>query len=139
MARYAETTRVPISQSKTEIEKTFKRYGIDEFGVGTSPRGDGIIFKKEGRVYKLSVPNPDPKDYRFDSHYEQARRQRWRILLLSIKAKLEEIEAGLVSFEDQFLGYMALPDGTTVGDFMRLPENVERLAQTKMPKLLMGD
>jgi len=70
--------------------------------------------------------------------YEQARRQRWRILLLSVKAKLEEIEAGLISFDDQFLAYMALPDGSTVGDFMRLPENIKRLAQTKMPKLLIG-
>ena len=50
--------------------------------------------------------------------------------------KLEEIEAGLVSFEDQFLAYMALPNGSTVGEFMQLPENAERLAETKMPKLL---
>jgi len=138
MARYAIDTKVPISRSKAQIEDTLLRYGIKEFGIGVSPRGDGIIFKKNGKVYKINVPNPDPQNFSTDVKYEQARRQRWRILLLSIKAKLEEIEAGLISFDDQFLAYMALPDGSTVGDFMRLPENAERLAKTKMPKLLIG-
>ncbi len=137
MARYAKSTNVPISRSKSQIEDTLLRYGIKEFGMGTSPRGDGILFKKDGKIYKINVPNPNRSDYSTDMKYEQARRQRWRILLLSIKAKLEEIEAGLISFDDQFLAYQALPDGSTVGDFMRLPENMERLAKTKMPKLLM--
>jgi len=138
MARYAKSTNVPISRSKAQIGDTLQRYGVDEFGMGTSPRGDGIIFKKNDRIYKINVPNPNPDDYSTDMKYEQARRQRWRVLLLSIKAKLEEIEAGLISFDDQFLAHLALPNGTTVGDFMRLPENVERLAKTKMPKLLCG-
>jgi hypothetical protein len=138
MPKYAKNTSVPISRSKTQIEETLLRYGIEEFGMGVSPRGDGIIFKKGERMYKINVPNPNPVDYSTDQKYEQARRQRWRILLLSIKAKLEEIEAGLISFDDQFLAYMALPDGSTVGDFMRLPENIERLAETKMPKLLVS-
>jgi len=137
MARYAENTSVPISRSKSQIEDTLLRYGIEEFGIGISPRGAGIIFKNNGKVYKINVPNP-PCDNITTAKYEQACRQRWRILLLSIKAKLEEIEAGLISFDDQFLAYMTLPDGSTVGDFMKLPENVEKLAQTEMPKLLMG-
>lgn len=138
MGRYAETTQVPISRSKANIEETLLRYGIDEFGMGVSLRGDGIIFKKEGRVFKINVPNPARDNYATDVKYEQARRQRWRILLLSIKAKLEEIEAGLISFDDQFLACMALPDGSTVGDFMRLPANMNRLSKTEMPKLLTG-
>lgn len=138
MPRYAKHTAVPISRSKAQIEDTLIRYGIDEFGFGTSPRGSGILFKKDGRCYKLNVPNPNAEDFNTDNQYEQAIRQRWRILLLSIKAKLEEIEAGLVSFEDQFLAYMALPDGSTVSDFMKLPENIKRLEKTQMPKMLMG-
>ena len=138
MAKYAEQTTVPISSSKAQIEDTFLRYGIDEFGFGTSPRGDGIIFKKDKKVYKLNVPNPNPKDYKTEIKYQQAKRQRWRILLLSLKAKLEEIEAGLISFEDQFLAYMTLPDGSSIADFIKLPENQEKLEKSKMPKLLMA-
>lgn len=137
MPLYAENTRVPVTRSKAQIEETLTRYGIEEFGFGVSPRGSGILFKKDGRCYKLNVPNPDRNKFNYNTQYEQAIRQRWRILLLSLKAKLEEVEAGLTSFEDQFLAYMALPDGSTVGDFMKLPENLERLAETKMPKLLM--
>lgn len=135
--RYAKNTSVPISRSKSQIEETLLRYGIEEFAIGTSPRGDGILFKKGERTFKINVPNPNPDDFSTDTKYVQARRQRWRILLLSIKAKLEEIEAGLISFDDQFLSYMALPNGTTVGEFMKLPENVAKLSQTQMPKLLM--
>lgn len=137
MMRYAKNTSVPISRSKAQIEDTLLRYGIKEFGMGVSPRGDGILFKHDNKIYKINVPNPNPDDYSTDMKYEQSRRQRWRVLLLSIKAKLEEIEAGLISFDDQFLAYLALPDGSTVGDFMRLPENQKRLTQTKMPKLLI--
>ena len=136
MARYANTTKVTIAKSKIQIEETLLRYGIEEFGTATSPRGTGMIFKHDGKVYKINIPDPQRAENMTDAKYDQAKRQRWRILLLSIKAKLEEIEAGLVSFDDQFLAYMALPNGSTVGDFMRLPENAQRLAQTQMPKLL---
>jgi len=137
MAQYAKNTSVPISRSKSQIEDTLLRYGIEEFGIGVNPRGAGIIFKNDGKVYKINVPNP-PCENITTAQYKQACRQRWRILLLSIKAKLEEIEAGLKSFNDQFLADMALPDGSTVSDFMKLPENVKRLEQTQMSKLLMG-
>jgi len=136
--KYAQNTSVPISRSKAQIEETFLRYGIEEFGTGVSPRGAGIIFKHENRVYKINVPDPNRDDFATDIKWEQARWVRWRVKLLSLKAKLEEIEHGLETFDDQFLAHLALPDGTTVSDFMRLPENVARLEKTKMPKLLTG-
>ena len=49
---------------------------------------------------------------------EQAQRQRWRALLLVIKAKLEAIEAGIATFEDEFLAYTMLPSGETVGEWV---------------------
>ena len=127
MSRYAKNTSVPISRSKAEIEETLLRYGIEEFGMGVSSRGVGIIFKNEGKVYKINVPEPERSDDMTDTQYKQLCRQRWRVKLLSIKAKLEEIETGLESFEDQFLAKMALPNGNTVGDFMRLPEKCKPL------------
>ena len=112
-------------------------FGITEYFTGRSPRGDGIGFKYQGRVYKRNVPLPD-RDNKTEKQYEQAIRQRWRILYMSIKMKLEEIEAGVISFEDQFLAQMSLPDGSTVGEFMRLPENITQLKKTQMPRLLTG-
>ena len=138
MAKYAKNTTVPASKSKVQVQELLVNYGIDEFFFGTSPRGDGIGFKYEGRVYKHNVPMPDHDDYATDKQYEQAVRQRWRIFYMSLKMKLEEIQSGGMTFEDQFLAMMVLPDGTTVSDFMRLPENVAMLQKSKMPRLLTG-
>ena len=137
MARYAKATTVPVARSKQKIEELLVSYGIEESFMGRSPRGDGIGFKYKGKVYKMNVPTPS-KDNKTDKQYEQELKQRWRILYMSMKMKFEEIDAGVKSFEDQFLAQMCLPDGTTVADFMKLPENIARLEKTKMPKLLSG-
>lgn len=46
--------------------------------------------------------------------HRRAVRQRWRALLLVIKAKLEAVESGIAVFEDEFLAYTVLPSGRTV-------------------------
>lgn len=135
MARYAKNTTVPVARSQQKIEELLTSYGIEESFLGRSPRGDGIGWKYKGKVYKKNVPMPSKED-KTEKQYEQEVRQRWRILYMTMKMKFEEIEAGVESFEDQFLAQMCLPDGSTVGDFMKLPENIERLEKTKMPKLL---
>lgn len=138
MARYAKTTAVPLTRSKAQIEKVLCDFGIEEMFWGTSPRGYGIGFKYNGIVYKRNVTMPKRNDFSTQQKYEQAVRQRWRILYMSLKMKLEEIEEGSISFEDQFLAMMSLPNGSTVADFMKLPENMALLQKSEMPKLLMG-
>jgi len=129
MAKYAKYTKVSIKDTKLHIEKLLLNWGIEEFFFATSPRGDGIGFRYKEKTYKLSVPiKKDMPD--------KEQRQMWRILFMSLKMKLEEIDAGLISFDDQFLSQMALPDGSTVSDFMKLPENLSLLQSSKMPKML---
>ena len=54
--------------------------------------------------------------------YDQACRQRWRALLLVIKAKLEAVTAGISTIETEFLANIVLPDNTIcVGEWM-LPQ-----------------
>ena len=134
--KYAKNTTVPVARSKQKIEELLVSYGIEESFMGRSPRGDGIGFRYEGKVYKMNVPTPNRNDFNTENQFQQAIRQRWRILYMSMKMKFEEIDAGVISFEDQFLAQMSLPDGTTVADFMKLPDNIARLEKTKMPKLL---
>jgi hypothetical protein len=72
---------------------------------------------------------PDPKDPKYkkirNSYLQrtpqgiakavaQEERTRWRSLLLVIKAKLEAIESGIASFEDEFLAHTLLPNQQTV-------------------------
>jgi len=96
-----------------------------------------VGFKYNNRLYKHNVPQPK-RDYLSDRQYEQAVRQRWRIFYMSLKMKLEEIDSEGMTFEDQFLAMMCLPDGSTVADFMRLPKNATLLEKAEMPKLLTG-
>jgi hypothetical protein len=48
---------------------------------------------------------------------DQATRSAWRALLLVIKAKLEAVETGITTFEDEFLAHLVLPNGQTVGEW----------------------
>ena len=139
MAKYAANTKVPVERSKVEIERTLNRYGIEEFFYGTSPCGDGIGFKHNGRTIKFGIPRPDRKKFRDnqagETDYKRAVRQRWRILLLGIKAKLELVDAGLTTFEDEFLAQTCLQGGQTVSDMLQ--SQIEKMLVTgETPKLL---
>ena len=48
----------------------------------------------------------------------KARRQRWRALVLIVKAKLEAIESGIATFEAEFLPYTVLPNKQTVDEWL---------------------
>lgn len=136
--RYANQTSVPVSRSRSQIQDVLAKFGVDEFFFGTSPRGQGIGFKYEDRVYKMDVPFPEKTEDMTEKQYEQSLRRRWRVLHMTLKMKLEQIADGGMSFADQFLAQMCLPGGSTVSDFMKLPENAARLDKAQMPKMLTG-
>lgn len=128
MAQYAENTSVPSDRSRAEIEKTLARYGADEFAYATRREMAVIQFTAEGRTIRFTVPLPDRGDSQFtrtptgkirsstqaEAAFEQAVRQRWRALSLVVKAKLEAVASGIVTFEQEFLPHILLPGGRTV-------------------------
>ncbi|WLD12549.1 hypothetical protein [Planctellipticum variicoloris] len=135
MARYAETTSVPVDRSKAEIEAVLKRYGASEFLYGSKPGLAVVQFVCRDRMVRFTLPLPSEADKEFHQTerrktrrsadavlkaWEQACRQRWRALLLAIKAKLEAVAAGIAEFEDEFLAYVVDPTTNgTVGDLLR--------------------
>ena len=135
MATYATGTTVPISKSRDEIEKTLTRYGATAFAYGwDDDRGlASVQFAMQGRQVRLMIPTPNMADaYRTptgqrrsegaaQSAHEAAKRQRWRAMLLIVKAKLEAVESGIVSFEQEFLAHMVLPTGATVYEDLAAP------------------
>ena len=127
MTRYAERTRVPVPQSRAEIERVLTRYGADAFGYGWDGGRAVVSFRAHSRFVRFAIEIPEQA---------QAERQRWRALLLVIKAKLEAVESGVTSFEEEFLAHVVLPDNQTVGDWM-LPQVELAYEQGDMPKLLM--
>jgi hypothetical protein len=129
--RYAENTKVPVDQSRLEIERTLSRYGAEEFGYMVGPERAQIGFRMEGRMLRFTVPLP--KDAR---NPEQETRRRWRALLLTIKAKLEAVASDIATFDEEFLAHIVIPgDGRTIGEAM-VPELDRAYATRKMPALL---
>lgn len=107
---YAEHTKVPVEKTKTEIEQTLVRYGADRFAYFTESGKAVVVFEAKDRRLRFDLPLPageTDKD-------QKARRQKWRALLLCIKAKLESVASGIESFEEAFLAHVVLNDGMTV-------------------------
>ena len=50
-------------------------------------------------------------------------------------AKLEAVESGITTIEDEFLAHTLLPDGTTAGDWMR-PQIAAAYDTGAMPPML---
>lgn len=147
---YATNTEVPVERSRAEIEKVLTRYGATAFMYGYQEGSACILFEAKRRRVKFILPLPSRDEKRFhvtpsrkwkrnpDEAYkawEQACRQRWRALLLAIKAKLESVECGITTFEEEFLAHIVLPDGSTVGSWMA-PQVAAAYESGKMPKLL---
>lgn len=149
MSIYAKTTNVSIDRSKAEIERNLMRYGASHFAYGTDHKSAKIGFVYKGRNIRLNLPLPNPDDFRSTPSgrmrrgnegmllaWEQACRASWRALNLIIIAKLEAIQSGIASFENEFLAYTALPSGQTIGD-MITPRIDKIIESGKMPNLLL--
>lgn len=148
--KYAERTSVGADKSRSEIEHTLQRYGASGFLYGWHGTKAIIGFHMQERQIKfvLDMPNRNDEAYwttpgrrrrRSDSQalvaWEQATRQRWRALALAVKAKLEAVEAGIATFEQEFMPYIVLPGGKTVSDYM-LPQIENAYVTGKIPKML---
>lgn len=152
MPKYAENTQVASDRSRAEIERTLRRYGASAFAYGWEGQSAQIMFHLETRRIIFRLPLPDPKAREFtqtptgrdrsasaaEDAYEQAVRQRWRALALVIKAKLEAVEAGISTVEDEFLAHIAIPQGGTVGEWLR-PKLDEIYNGHQMPALMPGN
>lgn len=151
MSRYAAETSVSTGKSRDEIERTLRRYGAEAFGYISEAKAAVVMFRMAGRHIKFVLPLPDPAAREFthtpskaqartadaaEAAWEQACRQRWRALALVIKAKLEAVEAGITTVEDEFLAHTVLPDGSTVGEWAK-PQIALTYQSGDMPTRLM--
>jgi hypothetical protein len=150
-AAYAKGTVVPVEKSKAEIDTLLGRHGALQRGiVHDEIRGVAIVgFTHAKRKYRIEVPLPSERDTSSRSpksrrdQLEQLTRERWRGLLLLLRAKLEIVRLGASSIEREFLADLLLPDGATaertIGEYMcRLVENGYE-APLQLPASTKGD
>src|SRR5690242_9147945 len=118
---YAANTSVPVERSRAEIERLLTRHKCSKFlaGVDHDAHRATVQFQAHNRIIKFDVVLPDPKDKKYqrdrngwqrspsgiEKLVDQETRTRWRALLLVIKAKLEAVESGIATFEDEFLAH----------------------------------
>lgn len=131
MSRFAEGTEVSVEKSRAEIEKLITKYGATSTAFMSAPNRAMIMFEAQSRRVVFELPLPNQDDFKRDGRkalrspeskyaaWEGACRQRWRCLALVIKAKLEAIESGITTFENEFLAHIMMPDGITVGNHVK--------------------
>lgn len=150
MPRYAKNTQVSVSKSKGELEKILQRYGAQQFMAGWDQDQAYVAFAVNNRAYKMTLPLPLKDEFKMTPSgkwertkekmleaWEQACRQRWRALLLMVKGKLEGIECGAATLENEFLAYTCLPSGETVAQWLQ-PQIDKAITDKEMPKLLIS-
>jgi len=152
---YAAGTSVSVQKSKFELDALLQRHGATQRGYfDDDTKGEAVVaFTLRGRQYRLVLPLP-----KFDSFatrevkrghrvtkerttpelqrklFEQASRERWRLFVLLVKAKLEVVALGITSAEHEFLADLVLPNGQGLHDALKKP--VEEMYITGGPLLL---
>jgi hypothetical protein len=150
MSKYAKETNVSTDQSEAEIKNTLKRYGANQYISGWKDGQVLIGFQMGGKVLRFVVPMPKREEFETYEHgnhrrartpaaqdaaLEQACRQRWRALALLVKAKLEAVDGGIKTFEEEFLSHIVVPGtGKTVAELM-LARIDEAYKTDTMPQL----
>lgn len=158
MTGYASKTEVPIERTRSQIEQLVVAKGAGQFmSAANFESGRAIVgWTSGGRMVRLAVPLPSPKEDRFIHRrtrhgfswrtlptsrqrelWEQACRSRWRAVLLIVKAKFEAIDAGVSTFEREFLADTVMADGQTIGEWVA-PQLESMYATGRMPLLLPG-
>lgn len=108
-----------------------------------------IQFCANDRHVRFMLKLPHKSDPKFTRHskgdrsaeaalreWEQACRQKWRALVLCIKAKLEAVESEISEFEDEFLAHIVLPGDITAGQLLK-PQIKQAYLSGDMPKGLL--
>jgi len=152
LSKYAATTGVDVDRSKREIERTLERYGADQFMYGWDQTGAVIGFRAHQRFIRITLPLPARESPEFAmtptgrmrrsesatvEAWEQEVRRRWRALALVIKAKLEAVQSGISSFEDEFLAQTVLPNRRTVAECFQ-PQIDQAYETGDMPKGILS-
>jgi hypothetical protein len=149
---FAAKTGVSVAKSREEIESLLTRYGASSFASGWSGTRSVIQFDFKGRRIRIALELPAQNERRFThtpgrgnlrtpedarAEWEQGCRARWRALALVVKAKLEAVESGIATFEQEFLSYVVLPNGQTAGEVL-IPQIASAYENGRMPPLLPG-
>lgn len=152
MGRYASETTVPVERSRAEIEECLRKYGATSFTSGWDETSALIAFRLKSLAIRFVLPIPKVTDEQFKRRkvrgnlrlateaqrtkaHDQELRQRWRALLLVVKAKLEAVECGISTLEKEFMAFIVMPNDESLGDWF-VRTHLESIRGGHMPLAL---
>lgn len=121
-----------MERSRAEIERILERFGADQMVNASSSAPPAVLmgFRAKGKMIRFHLPLPASS--KSPEALAAEIRRRWRALLLVLKAKLEAVESGITTFEQEFYAHILLPGGMTVYE-MSHKEVDKALQQGKPP------
>lgn len=150
---YAEDTSVSVDRSQAEIHKMLTKHGADEISLTTGRDRAAVGFIVGNLMVELRIEFPPLTDFQKSpagktrtkeqafKAWEQAGRSRWRSLSLVLKAKLEAVDVGISTLEQEFLAGVVLSieggQRVTMGDRL-VPQIQEIVTSGRVPRLLPG-
>lgn len=120
---YAAGTTVDTAKTQQDIVTLLRRNGATQHFFGEDERRALIGFSTRGRQVRFSIPYP-ARNSTSEAGRDAEIRRRWRCLLISIKAKFENVamaeslspEQADSAFRSEFLAETVLREGKTVAE-----------------------
>ena len=125
---YAAKTKVPADKTRMEIERLVKKYGAKGFSSGWHEGTARVQFYAHNRHVRFTVATA--------SLSAVQERERWRALLLLVKAKLVAVDSKIATFEEAFFADTVMPEtGRTVWETAREPLRLAYETNKSLPLL----
>lgn len=116
-SNYVRGASVTAAASQSEILEMLAGSGATGLRCTSEDGRAGISFASGGRQYRIVVVLPRSSDESLQpagaghapKTAHEGARQRWRALAVLIRAKLDAVASGIVTFDQEFLAYALSP------------------------------
>lgn len=126
--RYAQDTTVPVARAQEQIKALVRgRLDAERTMFGDKPGWAVFGFVAAGRQIRIEMPLDDDRP--------QTERAAWRRVHLMVKARITEIQEGLIDLDGAFMPFLVLSDGRTFDQLAR-PAIEAHYATGRVPDLL---
>lgn len=155
---FAKGTTVRVQQTIGDIEQLLARYQASAFKSGwqEDPPIAAVEFDIDGMRFRYAIPLPTIADFEYtagtqrtrrkrstaqaQAALDQARRERWRALFLSIKGQLVAVDLGIRTLSEALIGEAVIYNAAgapTVRDWLR-PQLTQIADRHRLPPMLPG-
>lgn len=148
---FADGTDVPKAKTMSELTTLLERFGATGQMIGEMDGHATVAFEARKRRVLIRAPLPNAADAkrardgreRLRTPAQRANAVKretdrvWRVLLMSVKAKIVSVADEVETFEQAFMAHVVMPDGLTVGQHL-VPRIADAYASGKTPPLLGG-